>query len=185
MHNHNQSNLDQTIQWFNQVVLGLNLCPFAHSPARSDAIRWVAVEEVGPSALFEVLHREVQSLIATDESNLATTVLIVPRGLEDFEDYLDMLAFLNDWLDEAGLSRDFQLASFHPNYQFEGRPLDDRANWTNRSPLPLFHIIREASITKVLDSGADTGAIVDRNVRTLRTLPTKKMRELFPHFKEH
>lgn len=174
--------LEQTIDWFNRAVLGLNLCPFAHAPARANAIRWVVVEKATPQSLLESLTAEIAKLQSTPEEVLATTVLIAKSGCEDFEDYLDMLCFFNDWLEEAGHSGEFQLASFHPRYQFEGLSPDDRANWTNRSPLPLFHIIREASITRAIDAGADVDAIPERNVAELEKLPAKKMRELFPHF---
>lgn len=166
------------------MVLGLNLCPFAHAPARLDTIRWIVVEEASPSSVLETLTAELERLEATPEETLATTVLIAPTGFEDFDDYLDMLAFLNDWLHETGSNHDFQLASFHPQYQFDGLDSSDRANWTNRSPLPLFHIIRETSITRVADAGADTDSIPERNIETIENLSAKKMRELFPHFKE-
>lgn len=172
----------QTIDWFTKVVLGLNLCPFAHSPARAKTIRWVVITDASPSGVLEALSVEIDHLSATPEEVLATTVLIAPNGFEDFEDYLDMLAFLSDWLEEVGQSQDFQLASFHPRYQFDGLDRDDRANWTNRSPLPLFHIIREASITRVTDAGADIEAIVERNIDTVRGLNPTIMRELFPHY---
>ncbi len=176
--------LDQTIQWFNRVVLGLNLCPFAHNPAKLNAIRWVVVDYPSPNSLLESIAAEIEMLRASSEQALATTVLVAPTGFEEFDDYLDMLAFLNDWLDETGNHQDFQLASFHPLYQFDGLDVSDRANWTNRSPLPLFHIIREASITRVTEAGADTESIPERNIETIEKLPAKKMRELFPHFDE-
>lgn len=176
--------LEQTIQWFNKAVLGLNLCPFAHNPARLGAIRWVTVPAPSPSSVLDTLALEIKELRATPEVSLATTVLIAATGFEDFDDYLDTLAFLSAWLDETGHSREFQLASFHPQYQFEELDADDRANWTNRAPLPLFHIIREASITRVTEAGANTGSIPERNIETINELSAKKMREIFPHFND-
>lgn len=180
--NNHQASLEQTLAWFNKAVLGLNLCPFTHAPAKSNTIRWVELEGSSPAHLLDIFIEEIERLTTTDEQSLATTVLIAVDGYADFDDYLDALGFLNAWLEETNNHQDFQLASFHPNYQFEGLTPDARANWTNRSPLPLFHIIREQSVSRALDAGADGEAIAERNVRTIEAMTETAMREIFPHF---
>lgn len=174
--------LDATQAWFNRAVLGLNLCPFAHAPARNNSIRWQLLQHSTPSYLLDVLTEEIERLHQHSEAELTTTVLISPSGLEDFEDYLDVLSFLEEWLDEAGHTSFVQLASFHPHYQFEDIEENARENWTNRAPYPLFHLIREDSITKAIDAGADTDAIPNRNMETISELTEHEMRDIFPHF---
>ena len=107
---------------------------------------------------------------------MATTLLVFANALQSFDDYLDLLADAQDLLHESGLEGVIQLASFHPDYRFEGEPVDDAANWTNRSPFPMLHLLREASVELAIAEFGDTDAIPERNTARLRSLGAEKAR---------
>jgi uncharacterized protein len=159
-----------TRNWLEKAVIGLRLCPFAAEAHRGQRIRYrVSAETSGPG-LLEELCRELELLRDTDPQQCETTLLIHPQALLDFHDY-------NDFLDEAdaavlglGLEGELQVASFHPRYQFAGTAADDIDNYTNRSPFPMLHLLREASIERAVAGFAGAGEIGARNVETLRRL---------------
>jgi len=100
----------------------------------------------------------------------ATTLLIVPHGFTAFDDYLDLLALAEALLDDRGFEGIIQLASFHPNYQFDGTSIDEVSNWTNRAPYPVLHLLKEISVTKAVESHPDPESIPERNINTLEEL---------------
>lgn len=133
-----------TEQWLEQVVIGYNFCPFAKRVLRQKLLQYHTSnqEELEP-ALMEL----VTALEHLDQNEeLETTLLIFPNAFEDFDDYLDGLAIAETLLIDLGYEGIYQLASFHPQYQFAGEPADASTHYTNRSPYPMWHILREASI---------------------------------------
>ena len=118
----------------------------------------------------------METLIGLPESQAETSLFVVPAGLEAFETYLDFFAAVETVIPEAGLEGILQLASFHPDYCFEGAEADDPANYTNRSPHPIFHLIREAPLARALENYPDPEAIPDRNIALLRKLGLAEMR---------
>lgn len=150
--------------WVDRVVVGMGLCPFAR--AALPGTRIAAVGD-GDSALGAILD-EAARLDRADQP--ATTLLVVPHGLDDFADYLAALAEAEAVLSASGYDGIIQIASFHPDYQFDGADADDPANWTNRSPWPLFHLLRERDVTAAVDQHPDPGGIPLRNQRLLRGL---------------
>ncbi len=163
-------------RWFTTAVLGLNLCPYAHKPAAENRIRWCSATEAD---LFPALEVEINRLLATDASVLETTLIIVTQGLADFQAYLAALAAVERYLAAAGLEGVLQCASFHPQYEFADAPADDPSHYSNRSPYPIFHLLREASISAIVDSGADLDAIYQRNQARLRDMPRAKLQALW------
>ncbi len=154
-----------TRQWVRDIVIGCGFCPFAAHVYDRDLIRYRVAEK--DEALDELLLAEARWL--DDNSNTETTLVIVPHALDDFEDYLDTLDALETRLVGEGYEGVYQLASFHPLYAFEGAPPDDPANYTNRAPFPLFHLLREESIDRALEHYAgDPEAIPDRNIAFAR-----------------
>jgi hypothetical protein len=151
-------------------VLGLNLCPFAEHPYRGDRVRFFVSERRCASGLLEDLHSELQLLDASDPRECETTLLIHPWVLNDFVEYNDFLEVCDDAVAELGLEGSMQVASFHPHYQFAGSRPDDIENYTNRSPFPTLHLLREASVERAIEAFGDTAQIYERNVRTLRAL---------------
>jgi uncharacterized protein len=162
--------IDATRHWLEQAVIGLNLCPFAKAAHVKQQIRWVESPARDASGLLEDLVRELQVLAAADPEMVDTTLLIHPHALNDFLDYNKFLDVADAAIEELGLAGVLQVASFHPDYQFEGTGHDDVANLTNRSPHPMLHLLREDSIARAVAAFPDAAAIYERNIDTLRRL---------------
>ncbi|HSG60292.1 MAG TPA: DUF1415 domain-containing protein [Pseudomonadales bacterium] len=135
--------------WVNAMVVGQNLCPFAKRSLDANGVRFKILEG-SLDTLADVFLGELQ-LLDMDE-RVETTLLIIPQGLEDFMDYLDILEGANQMLDELGYEGVYQIASFHPRYQFENTAEDAPSNYTNRAPFPILHLLREASIEKAIEA---------------------------------
>ena len=170
--------------WFESVVLGLNLCPFAHKPARENTIRFIVCETNNEDVLLEKTIAEIQLLADTAIDECETTVIIVPNLLKDFYDYQFFLSEAERKLKQEGWKGTFQLASFHPNYCFAGATLDEPSNLTNRSPYPLIHILREASLTAVLENVDSPEDIPQRNMERMEELGEEEKADLFFYLEE-
>lgn len=173
-----QPELELTRAWVEDVVIGLNLCPFARAVQVRGQIRYrLSVVETRRELLDE-LRRELLELVASDPAEVDTTLLVHPRVLTDFYDYNDFLSDADDLLLELGLEGELQLASFHPDYCFADSAPDDVANYTNRSPYPMLHLLREASVSRAVDAFPDTAHIYERNIGTLRALDAEALARL-------
>jgi uncharacterized protein len=151
-------------------VIGLNLCPFAENPYRGNRVRFAVSEQRSAAGLLEDLRAELQALAAADPEDLETTLLIHPWVLADFIEYNDFLEVCDATVAELNLEGELQVASFHPQYQFAESQPDDIENYTNRSPYPMLHLLREASVERAVEAVGDTEEIYRRNIRTLRAL---------------
>ncbi len=167
-----------TRRWLQRAVIGLNLCPFAKAVQARDQIRYVLSEATTPEALLEELATELAWLNDTDPAGVDTTLLIHPRVLTDFYDYNDFLDQADAAVDALGLEGEIQVASFHPDYRFAGTGFDDAGNCTNRSPYPMLHLLREASVERAVAAYPDPDTIVDRNIETLEELGGEEYRKL-------
>ena len=165
-----------TTKWVNDFVIGLNLCPFAKAVQTKGQVRYVVTHAKSGVGLLEELQRELATLRAADANELDTTLLIHPDVLGDFYDYNDFLGEVDDLLQKLELEGELQVASFHPDYCFAGSAADDPANYTNRSPYPMLHLLREASVTRAVDTFPDTASIPDRNVELLRGMSAEDLR---------
>lgn len=171
----------RTRDWFERVVLGLNLCPYAHQPFKANSIRFSVFYEGEAQSLLEKLECEVELLVSSSPGTLETTLIVLPEGFDDFYFYLSIVDMVDGWLASSGWEGRFQVASFHPEYQFQGAALSDRGNLTNRSPHPMLHLLREASLTAIVDSGADTASVPERNIARVNDLLDTEVEDLFPH----
>ena len=160
--------LEQTRLWFETEVLGLSLCPFAAAPYRAGRVRMVVCAATTETDLLHALAGELQRLVANEPAALETSLLIHPDVLQAFDDYNQFLDNADQLIEDLDLEGVIQVASFHPDYQFAGVDADDPGNATNQSPYPMLHLLREDSIQAVLDAGADSQAISERNVALLR-----------------
>ena len=174
-----------TRQWVETMVVGLNLCPFAAPMVRDNTLRYAVTPAQEDEALVAAFLAEVELMLKADEHEISTTLFIVPVGLEDFYDYLDHLRLFEDLLEQAGLDGVLQLASFHPAYRFAGVPEDDLSHWSNRSPWPAFHIIREAEMSRALTHYANPEQIPERNIKLLRELGREGLIARFPPFADY
>lgn len=170
--------LAATRHWLQRVVIGLGLCPFAAAPFHGDRILY----RVSPAIEMEDVYRDfldtLDQLFGSDPARYETALMILHRGLSSFDDYLDALAMVEDAVAAAGLEGLIQVASFHPEYLFDGSDPADPANLTNRSPLPMFHLIREEGLAAALESYPDPEQIPQRNVERMRALGFEGLRAL-------
>ena len=173
--------VEMTRQWLVDVVIGLNLCPFAATPYRAGRIRIIESQATANIGLLTDLRREIQFLVGADPQVFETSLLVITQLLGDFEDFNDFLDHAEVLLRANGWEGEFQLATFHPNYQFAETEPEDASNLTNRSPWPVLHIIRESSIELALASYTDDpDEIPARNVRCVEALSADERRALFP-----
>lgn len=171
--------LARTQAWLDRAVIGLNLCPFAKSVRVKDQIRFVISPATTVEALRDTLQQELQTLAQADPQQLDTTLLVHPRVLHDFLDYNDFLDVADQVLAGLGLEGVLQIASFHPDYQFAGTAADDIDNFSNRSPYPTLHLIREASIDRAVAAFPEAERIYEANIATLQHLGLAGWRALF------
>ncbi|HEY5805129.1 MAG TPA: DUF1415 domain-containing protein [Lysobacter sp.] len=167
-----------TRRWLERAVIGLNLCPFAKAVYVKQQVRFVLSEATTAEALREELAAELALLAAADPEQTDTTLLVHPRVLGDFLDYNDFLDQADAVVAALGLEGDFQIASFHPDYQFAGTAFDDVGNCSNRSPYPMLHLLREASVERAVAAFPDPEVIVERNIATLEKLGIEGWRRL-------
>jgi hypothetical protein len=188
MQNHHDEPISRTLdpsdiihatqQWLEKAVIGLNLCPFAKAVHVKNQIRYVVSNAQTGEGLRHDLVEELSTLHAADPNAIDTTLLIHPRVLNDFFDYNDFLDIADATLAELSLDGEIQIASFHPHYQFADAPSDDITNYTNRSPYPMLHLLREASIDRAVAAFPDASDIYIRNIETMKRLGEQGWREL-------
>lgn len=159
-----------TREWIEKAVIGLNLCPFAKSVYVKNQVRIVVSDARHLDAFLEQLDEELDYLASVDPEVTDTTLLVHPTLFPDFLDFNDLVQIADEAVSEHELEGVLQIASFHPDFQFEGTEPDDITNYTNRSPFPTLHLIREASIDKAVEAFPEAETIYERNMETLRKL---------------
>jgi len=163
----------QTKQWVNTVVIGHNFCPFARREVEAGRVEYQVATDSGRKQCLQALRKACKELLSSEgEGYIETSFLILPRGFEGFYPFLDFLDAANDLICADGFEGVIQLASFHPDYCFEGAPDDDAANYTNRSPYPMLHLIREQSLEEALGQFDQAELIPERNIAFARALGT-------------
>jgi len=166
--------IDQAIvdtrTWVDRAVIGLNLCPFAKAAQVKGQVHYAVSTATDPAGLLEDLLRELRDLAEADEELRDNTLLVHPHVLQSFDDFLAFLEITDDLLADEGLEGVIQIASFHPEYQFEGTRPDDISNYTNRSPYPTLHLLRESSVDRAVEAYPEAEAIFEKNIETLERL---------------
>ncbi|WP_343627715.1 DUF1415 domain-containing protein [Roseateles sp.] len=165
--------LEDTKRWVQRAVIGLNLCPFAKSVEVNQRLRIVVSPARTPEELLQQTAHELLSLNRADPDETETTLIVHPWVLNDFLDFNDFLGAADALVEDLDLDGVLQVASFHPDYQFEGTEADDVDNLSNRSPYPTLHLLREESIERAVESMPDTDAIYEANIDTLRRIGRK------------
>ena len=177
------SPIKAVVQWLEQVVIGLNLCPFASKPYREKQVRIQLCDADTELALLETLQDELRLIdenpVTDTGTGIETTVLVIPNMLRSFDDYNQFLDLVDALMDEFDWAGEYQIASFHPQYCFAGVAPESPENLTNRSPYPLLHIIREASIEAALEHYDDPEGIPERNIEKMKALSEDEKRRLF------
>ena len=162
-----------TRAWVERAVIGLNLCPFAKAVHVKNQIRYVVSEARNSDVLLDDLERELLALAEAPPETVDTTLLIHPHVLNDFLDYNDFLEVADEMVEALDLSGVLQVASFHPQFQFAETEADDITNYTNRSPYPTLHLLREASVDLAVAAFPEAELIFEKNIETLRRLGIK------------
>lgn len=163
-------------KWVETLVVGLNLCPFAKREVLADKVRFTVSEGETEEQLLTDLQAELELL--EHDPGIETTLLIVPGVLQDFYDFNQFLDYVDGLLVALNLAGVYQVASFHPDYQFGGTEPDDAENYTNRSPFPILHLIREESMEKAVASHPDPAGIPERNIALMDSRGPEKMQAL-------
>ena len=172
--------IQQTKDWVKDVVIGLNLCPFAAPVFRDKRISYLVING-GNTADNMARHLQSLSDACTELDSSAaveTSLLIFPEAYQRFDDYLDFLELTNRLLEELNYTGIYQLASFHPDYLFEGSTEEDASNFTNRSPYPMLHLIRESSIEKAVSHYPNIEQVPENNIKKLQEIGFKKMQQM-------
>jgi hypothetical protein len=170
-----QSVIDHTRRWISEMVIGLDLCPFARRVFEADTIRYVVTAAEDEKTLLADLARELKALVVSPMESVETTLLIHPCAFVNFLDYNDFLGDAERCVEDLGLRGVLQIASFHPDYQFANTDAEAAENYTNRSPYPMLHLLREESITAIAGDPHELLAIPRRNVHILRALGVGKI----------
>lgn len=175
-----QDVVNTTRRWLDQMVVGLNLCPFSSAVINRNQVHYAVCDATTDEELRQFYLTELQRLLETNEHDIATSLLMFPWGLDDFGDYLDVLDWFQQLLEDADLTEHVQLASFHPQYQFDGVAADDLSHFTNRAPYPTIHLLRQDQMTKILAHVQDPEKIYLDNIETLDKLGRRKVEALCP-----
>lgn len=179
--NHQHLALQNTVEaWARDYVVGLNLCPFAKKVLQQKRIRFRVCDGVSREALLEQLAVELDFL--DNSSDAETSVLIFSDALTEYDDYLDFLELANLLLADLNFEGDLQLASFHPRYRFANTTADAAENYTNRSPLPLLHILREADVAKAIASHPNVADIPTKNIQLMIEKGTQQLSKILRSF---
>ncbi|PNQ53909.1 DUF1415 domain-containing protein [Vibrio sagamiensis] len=172
---------EQVTTWLEEVVIGLNLCPFAAKPQRNKQIKTFISQANKEEALLEDILLQLHELDNTDPESLETTLVVVPNMLEDFWDYNLFIDWVESLIKQQNWEGVYQVATFHPNYCFGGTEPEDAENLTNRSPYPIFHLIREESMERVLKHYPNPESIPDTNIARVSALSEQERKKLFPY----
>jgi len=173
-----QAIIDCTRRWISSMVIELNLCPFAQRVFQGEKIRYMVSLANDEKTLLKELVEEMEFLVASPLTEVETTLLIHPNVLKDFFDYNDFLGDAEQLLEDLGLEGVVQIAGFHPRYQFAETEDDGVENYTNRSPYPMLHLLREESIDMVAEDPDELLEIPRRNIEILKSLGIERIQQI-------
>jgi len=171
-----EKTIKQTEAWLTTFIIKYNICPFARKEHERSSIHYSVVDSNSTEQCLKAVFTECLRL--DSQTEIETTLIIYPNHFKQFDDYLDFLAMAESLLMEQDYEGVYQLASFHPHYCFEGESLKDPANYTNRSPYPMLHLIREASLEQAVKSHPNPELIPERNIKLTRELGREKLQDL-------
>lgn len=168
----------ETRDWLTKAVIGLNLCPFAKAVQVKDQIRFAVSDATDAEGVLTDLQDELALLAEADPEKIDTTLLIIPDALDDFLDFNDFEELSDRLLKRMRLVGELQVATFHPQFQFADTRPDGIENYTNRSPYPILHLLREDSIDRAVESFPDAAEIYEKNIDTMNKLGLEGWKKL-------
>lgn len=184
IHAESPAELAETAAWVEHLVVGLNLCPFARAELVHGRIRYALTEAADTEALLHCLEAELQLLQASPRAQLETSLIICPAALPDFADMQLFLPHADALLKRLQLRGEIQIASFHPDFLFSGEAVDDPSHYSNRSPYPTLHLIREDAISRASASMDDPDSIYENNIQLLRQLGLAELESRLKNLKQ-
>lgn len=176
MHLSDEQVTTQTAKWVNDFIIDLNVCPFAKREMERESVRFVVLRSKKTQVALEELMSEVHWLDGHPETE--TTILVFPTLFTDFYRYLDFVDLAENLMLEQEYDGVYQLATFHPDYCFSGTEPEDVSNYTNRSPYPMLHLLREASVEKAIEFYGDTDEIPERNIDVMEEMGREKLEKI-------
>lgn len=174
-----ENTLSLTKYWLENIVLGLDLCPFARIPYQKGQIRVVECEDLDEDEQMSFFLEELDLLNQTDPQDISTTIIAYPFGSADFRIFNDFVGDLEAMLEEAELGDIFQLVTFHPEFVFVDTDFDHLGNYVNRSPVPILHILRSEEIARALKNPKDGEIISFNNDKKLHEISSETLDQLF------
>lgn len=168
----------KTLAWVKDFVVGLNLCPFTRPLLASKALRVTVCEATEDEGIAGALLNEIELIQTASEAEIATTLVVFPNALQRFDAYLTFLEGAQQRLEEMNLLGVLQLASFHPDYQFGGEPIEAASHFTNRAPFPMIHVLREDMVTRALETYPNPEQIPERNIQKLEDLGLERLQQM-------
>lgn len=169
-------------RWVKDFVIGYDLCPFARKVAVQNRIKYSLIENRDVDEIMPKVLNEIQLLHTTPASKVDTVLIILPNALGDFGSFLDFTAVAEQFLAELYHEPWVQIATFHPLYQFAGTGINDAENYTNRSPYPILHLLREESLTIALENYGDPNSIFEKNIQTMQKLGLEHLKRLMTYY---
>ncbi|MGO3343792.1 MAG: DUF1415 domain-containing protein [Marinomonas sp.] len=176
MHLSDEQVTTQTAKWVNDFIIDLNVCPFAKREMERESVRFVVLRSKKTQVALEELMSEVYWLDEHPETE--TTILVFPTLFTDFYRYLDFVDLAENLMLEQEYDGVYQLATFHPDYCFSGTEPEDVSNYTNRSPYPMLHLLRETSVEKAIEFYGDTNEIPERNIDVMEEMGREKLEKI-------
>ncbi len=168
--------INQTKKWITDVVVGCNFCPFAAREIKANTVFYKIENSIKTD---ECLYTFINECVRLDEDEkIETAFIIFPNGFKKFNDYLDLVSLAEKLLKKQKYEGVYQVASFHPEYKFANSPANDAANYTNRAPYPMLHLLREERIEQALEHYKDPEKIPERNINFAREKGIEYMKML-------
>ena len=168
--------IEQTNKWLKSVVIGLGFCPFAKREMERNRVHYCVVRADDLETCLESMIVECERL--DRHQDIATSLLIYPGLWTELDDFLDYLGISESLLEVRHYQGIYQLASFHPLYRFEAATEKDPANYTNRSPYPMLHLLREDMLEAVLKQYPNSEQIPQQNILHARELGATKLKAM-------
>lgn len=179
-----ENTLSLSKYWLENIVIGLDLCPFARIPFKKGLVRLTLCEDLDEESQHGFYLDEIEELNEAGPEEISTTIIVFENGFEDFMVFNDFVRDLEEMLEDANLSNVFQLVSFHPEFVFENEDFNARGNLVNRSPKPTLQILRSEEIARALKNPKDGEIISFNNDEMLNNLSAEKIDELFYYLKK-
>ena len=176
--------IENTQAWLENIVIGLNLCPFASHPFSHNRVRIAVCETDSANDILSAVEAELELLNTNSNDVLETTLVVTPNAFPDFLDYNDFLSRIEARIKKLKLEGEYQVASFHPDYQFHDTKPSDKENLTNRAPYPIFHLLREESLEHALAHYPEPELIYKNNIQTMTQLSDADYASLFHYLKK-